>query len=366
MSRQESAAATELTDGLRREPFSVLSPEGVVASGYQPRLDVEEVLAAYRLMVLTRVFDERAFNLQRQGRLGTFSPVTGQEASVVGSAWALEPGRDWVVPQYRELPALLHMGYSLERALLYHTGNPVGNEMPPGVNVMPIQISLAAQVPHAVGLAWGLAHQGSDAVVLTYFGDGASSEGDVHEAMNLAGVRRAPVILFLQNNGWAISTPVAQQTAAPSFAARAAGYGFPGELVDGNDLLAVYDVTSRAVARAREGGGPTLIESRTYRLGPHNTADDPTRYMDAGEVDARRALEPLTRVRAHLLAEGVLDEAGDRQLHDAAAQEVAAAVEAVEQRAPAGVEQIFDHVYASEPPRVTRQRSAAGGTKARP
>ena len=154
-------------------------------------------------------------------------------------------------------------------------GDPAGNLMAPGVNVLPYQISLAAQVPHAVGLAWGLRHQGSDGVVCVYFGDGASSEGDTHEALNLAGVRRAPVVFLLKNNGWAISTPVRKQTAATSFAARAAGYGMAGELVDGNDLLAVHDACTRAVARARAGDGPTLIEARTYRMGPHNTSDDP-------------------------------------------------------------------------------------------
>src|ERR1700716_596484 len=199
-------------------------------------------------MLRSRRLDERAFNLQRQGRLGTFSPVHGQEASVLGSSLALDPARDWVVPQYRELPAMLRQGYTLERFFLYVMGNPEGNEMSAGVNLLPFQISLATQLPHAVGLAWGLRHQGRDGVVCVYFGDGGSSEGDFHEACNLAGVRRAPVVFFLQNNGWAISTPVSKQTAAPSFAARAAGYGFPGELIDGNDLFAVYEAASRAVS----------------------------------------------------------------------------------------------------------------------
>ena len=171
--------------------------------------------------------------------------------------------------------------------------------MDAGANVLPFQISLAAQIPHAVGLAWGLRIQGSDAVVCTYFGDGASSEGDAHEALNLAGVRRAPVVFVLKNNGWAISTPVRKQTAAASFAARAAGYGIAGELVDGNDLFAMHDACSRAVARARAGEGPTLIEARTYRMGPHNTSDDPTRYVDPVELEERRGLRP-GRARAPL------------------------------------------------------------------
>src|SRR4030088_879623 len=225
-------------------PPRIPAPDGSVPDGYRPALSGDELLAAFRMMLLSRRIDERAFSLQRQGRLGTFSPVHGQEASVVGSAWALDPARDWVVPQYRELPAMLHQGYTLKRFFLYFKGDPEGNRMPEAVNLLPFQISLATQLPHAVGLAWGLRHQGREGVVCVYFGDGASSEGDFHEACNLAGLRKAPVIFLLQNNGWAISTPVSKQTAAPSFAARAAGYGFTGELVDGNDLFAVHASTS--------------------------------------------------------------------------------------------------------------------------
>jgi pyruvate dehydrogenase E1 component alpha subunit len=331
----------------------------IVPGGAKSQLDDTEQVDAFRAMLRSRVLDERAFSLQRQGRLGTFSPVRGQEASVIGSALALEPGRDWLVPQYRELPAMLHMGYSMTRFLLYFMGNPVGNEMSEGVNVMPFQISLAAQLPHAVGLAWGLRLQGSDAVVLTYFGDGASSEGDAHEALNLAGVRRAPVVFLLQNNGYAISTPVSLQTAAETFAARAAGYGFHGEVVDGNDLFAVYEVSYRAVERARAGDGPTLIESRTYRLGPHNTADDPTRYVDPAELDAQRALDPIERLRAHLRDRGLLDDAAEQRLLAEVTDEVAAAVNEAEGFAPAHPGQIFEHVFAEPTPRLRDQRDAA-------
>ena len=344
------------------EPLSLLRPDGATVDGYEPSLAADELVAAFRLMLLTRTFDERAFSLQRQGRLGTFSPVTGQEASVVGSAWALDPERDWVVPQYRELPAMVRQGHTLQKVLLYFMGNPVGNRMDEGVNVLPVQISLAAQVPHAVGLAWGLRHRGRDSCVITYFGDGASSEGDVHEAMNLAGVRRAPVIFFLQNNGWAISTPVDRQTATPSFALRAAGYGFPGELVDGNDLFAVYEATRRAVQRARAGDGPTLIESRTYRLGPHNTADDPTRYVDPDELQARRELDPLPRVRTYLRGRGLLDERLEEQMQAELRAEVDEAVRAAEAYTPAHPGQIFEHVYGRPPDRIAQQRRSLEGS----
>ena len=340
-------------------PTRILAPDGTVPDGYRAPLSGEELLAAFRLMLLSRRVDERAFNLQRQGRLGTFSPVHGQEASVVGSAWALDPARDWVVPQYRELPAMLRQGYTLERFFLYFQGNPEGNRMPEGVKLLPYQISLATQIPHAVGLAWGLRHQGLDGVVCVYFGDGASSEGDFHEACNLAGLRQAPVIFLLQNNRWAISTPVGKQTAAASFAGRAEGYGFPGELVDGNDLFAVFEAARRAVERARAGEGPTLIESRTYRMGPHNTADDPTRYVDPDELEANRALDPIARLRTYLEDAGLLDAGMEERIRTEIEQELADSLAAAEAYGGPRAAQIFDHVYAEEPARVSEQRRAS-------
>jgi pyruvate dehydrogenase E1 component alpha subunit len=342
------------------EPLRLLSPDGMLADGHVPGLTGEELLDAWRMMLRSRTIDERCFSLQRQGRLGTFSPVAGEEAAVVGSAWALDPARDWIVPQYRELPAMLRQGYRLEQALHYYRGNPAGSRMDEGVRMLPYQISLAAQIPHAVGLAWGLRHQGSDAVVTVYFGDGASSEGDAHEALNLAGVRRAPVVFVLKNNGWAISTPVRKQTAAASFAVRAAGYGIAGELVDGNDLFAMHDACSRAVARARGGEGPTLIEARTYRMGPHNTADDPTRYVDAVELEEQRALDPVVRVRAYLRGEGLADEASEERLVQELRAEFDAAVATVEAAPAPDASALFDHVYARPPERLERQRRDAG------
>jgi pyruvate dehydrogenase E1 component alpha subunit len=327
----------------------------------EPALEGELLLDAWRAMLLSRVCDERCFSLQRQGRLGVFSPVNGEEAAVVGSAWALDPARDWVVPQYRELPAMLRQGYRLEQALHYYRGNPAGSRIAPDVHLLPYQISLAAQLPHAVGLAWGLRHQGSDAVVCVYFGDGASSEGDAHEALNLAGVRRAPVVFVLKNNGWAISTPVRKQTAATSLAARAEGVGLAGERVDGNDLFAVHDACVRAVARARAGEGPTLIEAVTYRMGPHNTADDPTRYVDPVELEERRAHDPIARVRAHLAEQGLVDEASEQRMVEELRAEFDAVMAKVEAAPKPGPEAMFDHVYGVEPGRVRRQREGGGG-----
>lgn len=342
-----------------REPWQLLDPTGQLRSGYEPTLGDAQLLDVLRRMLLSRHVDERGVSLQRQGRLGTFSTINGQEASVLGSAFALEPGTDWLVPQYRELPAMLFHGYPLEQFFRYFRGDPMGNRMADDVKILPFQISLAAQIPHAVGLAWGTAHQGQRSVVTVYFGDGASSEGDAHEAMNLAGVRRAPVIFFVQNNGWAISTPVSKQTAAPDFATRGPAYGFPGVLVDGNDFFAVYEASRWAADRARRGDGPTVIEARTYRLGAHNTADDPTRYVPADELEARRALDPVVRFQAHLESRGLVDDGVLQGLQERIAAEVSEAIDAAEAAVPPGAAGIFDEVYANEPPRLARQRQEA-------
>jgi pyruvate dehydrogenase E1 component alpha subunit len=344
------------------EPLQLLFPDGSTNDGYESDLADETLLAAFRLMLLSRVTSERAVSLQRQGRLGTVATPVGQEGAIVGSALALDPARDWVAPTYRELPAMLYMGLPLWRFLLYYRGHPLGGLVPDDVNLLPVQIAIGAHVPHAVGLAWGLRHQGSDATVLTYFGEGASSEGDVHEAMNLAGVRRAPIVFVLEDNRWAISTPVSKQSATSSFALRAPGYGFPGELVDGNDLFAVYEATRRAVERARAGEGPTLIEARTYRLAPHNTSDDNTRYVDPEELEQARVRDPLARMRAYLAERNLMDDEREGQVRDEIGAELAAAVERMEQEAgQMPTELLYDNVYAEPPPRLARQRAAALG-----
>lgn len=337
------------------EPVRMLQRDGTLVAGIEAPLSDDRVLEALRFMLLSRAVDARGFALQRQGRFGTFSQVSGQEASVVGSALAVDPKRDWIVPQYRELPALLRHGYPLENFMRYFMGNPAGGEIPAHVKMLPIQISIAAHLPHAAGLAWGLKLQKNDSVVLAYFGDGGSSEGDFHEACNLAGIMQAPVIFFLQNNGWAISTPRSKQNAGTSLAQRAPSYGFAGTLVDGNDLFAVYAATAEAVARARAAKGPTLIESLTYRIGPHNTSDDPTRYRAEEEVDGRRTEDPIARVERYLEARGALDDMRKQQLQAAVEEEVENAV-AIAEGGTVSADQLFANVYAEPPARVEEQR----------
>ncbi len=338
------------------EPLRVLDITGT-ATGEVPLTD-DATLEAFEWMLLTRTFDEKATSLQRQGRFGTFSSVRGQEASVVGAASALDPSRDWIAPQYRELPALLRHGMPLENFALYFMGHPRGCVIPEGVNILPIQISLAAQLPQAVGVAWGLRQQGLDGVVTTFFGDGASSEGDFHESVNLAGVTKAPVIFFLQNNGWAISTPRRKQTAARTFADRAAGYGVHGAFVDGNDVFAVHTVMAEAVERARAGEGPTLIESLTWRAGAHNTADDPTKYVTDGDHEPWAGTDPIARVEAYLRTQGAMDDDTYAQVQKRCVAEVERALSVAQATPAAGPEALFDHVYAEPFARFTEQREA--------
>ena len=337
------------------EPIRLLDENGQLANGATPALNEKATLKGLRMMMLARAFDTKCFSLQRQGRLGTFAPMVGQEASILGPAMALDPKRDWIAPQYRELPALLQHGLPLERVALYRRGHLQGAYIPKGVNIVAHQISLAAQIPHAVGLAWGLKLQSKDGVVIVYFGDGASSEGDFHEACNLAGVVKAPIIFLLQNNGWAISTPRAIQSATTDLASRAPGYGFPGVVVDGNDLLATHAVTAEAVARARAGEGPTLIETLTYRMWAHTTADDPTRYVDPGELDRWKARDPIDRIQKYLAGEGKWTEATATTWDEEITAEVEAAFEKAESYPPVSAADLFDQVYAERTPTLDRQ-----------
>jgi len=336
--------------------YQVLDPAGKLREGAKPALDDEFVLEALRWMILSRAFDAKATALQRQGRFGVFSPVLGQEAAVVGSAMAFDPKIDWLVPQYRELPAYLMWGLPLSKHILNLSGNPVAGRIPDDVKMLPTQVALAAQLPHAVGIAWGLKIQGKEGAVVTYLGEGASSEGDFHEACNLAGVTGSPIVFFLQNNQWAISTPRAYQSAARQFSDRAAGYGFPGRVVDGNDLLAVYEVTKEAVDRARRGDGPTLIEAVTYRMSFHNTTDNPSRYQDPKDLDEARQRDPIDRVEAYLRERGLWSEETEREFKEAAAKEIDDAVADAQKAPPPQPSQIFDNVYSDLSPRLARQR----------
>ncbi|MEM9131994.1 MAG: thiamine pyrophosphate-dependent enzyme [Actinomycetota bacterium] len=305
-------------------------------------------------MLGARLFSQRVFNLQRQGRAGTNAPVDGSEALVVGAAYGLDPTLDWVLPQYRELVGLERFGSDvLDRYVLYNIGHPDGGHIPEPTRVWPPQISLATQVPHAVGLAWGMKAKGEDGCVLVFLGDGSTSEGDFYEACNFAGVLDAPVIVVVVNNGWAISTPISVQTRAKNFAEKSHAFGIPGVTVDGTDALAVYEVIADARSRAVAGAGPTLVEAVTYRLGPHTTADDPTRYVPAAELDA--AADPIEVMRAEAERRGFWTQAWEDEVLAEADARMERAVVAAESR-PLDPTVLFDHVYDEPTPRLAAQR----------
>lgn len=319
-------------------------------------LDNEDLVGMLCEMIKARIASDRLWSLQRQGRIGTIAPIDGQEATTVGASWALDPAQDWVLPQYREPLALGRYGSDvLDRFTAWAIGHPLGGQLPEPIKVFPPQISLATQILHAVGLAWALKLRGEPGVALTFFGDGSSSEGDFYEAGNLAGVLEVPVILLCSNNQWAISTPTSKQTAASGFAAKAEAFGIPGVTVDGNDPLAVHEVVSAARDRALAGKGATLIEAVTYRLGAHTTADDPTRYVPAGDLDAARTRDPLVVFRRQLEDRGIWDpamqadaeEAGRRAIDDAWTWA---------SNLPLHQTELFDHVFASPTQRQREQR----------
>src|SRR6059036_2732458 len=335
------------------EYLSILDSDGNLDSALEPDLSASELKRLYRAMLLGRRLDERMVRLQRQGRIGTFAPIKGQEASQLGSVCTLRES-DWMVPSFRETAAMLWRGWPIEKLLMTFAGQLEGCQPAPEQHDLPITIPVGTQLPHAVGLAYAAQYRGDDVVVMAYFGDGATSEGDFHEALNFAGVWHVPVVFVCQNNQWAISVPLKKQTHSRTIAQKALAYGLPGIQVDGNDVLAVYAASKEAVDRAREGDGPTLIECVTYRLGVHTTADDPTKYRSEEEVLEWERKDPLTRFVEYLRKKNLLDEGLEEQVDE----EIAHGVERFEAMLRADPLVMFDHVYAELPPDLKAQREA--------
>lgn len=327
------------------EYVAVLDEDGRVDPGLDPGIPPGDLQRLYQTAILSRRFDDRMLRLQRQGRIGTYLSARGHEAAVLGSVYAIGPN-DWMVPVWREWPAYVWRGWPLENLILLYAGYPEGTRVPEGIRDLPVCVPMGGQVPHAVGVAHGIRARREAAVVLCYFGDGASSHGDTQEAMNFAGVYGLPLVFVCVNNQWSISMPRARQTRARTLAHRAVAYGFPGVQVDGNDLLGVCLATREAVQRAREGGGPTLIEAVTYRLLGHSTADEPTKYREQAEVDLWEKREPLLRLRRYLEGRGLVDDDRQARWDEEAEATVRAAVERAEARmAAASPEVMFEVSY---------------------
>jgi 2-oxoisovalerate dehydrogenase E1 component alpha subunit len=341
------------------EPVTLIGPDGMATAEARYRRDLppETLCWLYEMMVVTRDLDAEFINLQRQGELGLFASCRGQEAAQIGATAAVRK-TDWLFPQYRELGVLLLRGIPLRQLAAAWRGSWHGGIGFAAKRCAPIAIPIGTHGLHAVGAAMAAQRLGEDSVTVAFIGDGATSTGDVHEALNLASVYRAPCVFFVQNNHWAISMPVSRQLAAPSIAHRALGYGIPGVRVDGNDALACYAVMAEAASRARDGGGPTLIEAVTYRLGAHTTSDDPTRYRSAEELEHWKALDPIPRYEAYLRHMGLFRERLEHRVAAHSARLRSELRDVVVSVTDPDVGELFDTTYAETTPALAAQRLA--------
>lgn len=351
----ETATTPEAVD---LEPVQLIDLDGAPTGDRRLGLDLPDdtLRRLYALMVITREFDAELVNLQRQGEMALVAPCRGQEAAQVGAGLALRD-TDWLFPQYRELGVFLTRGLTPAQMAPVWRGGWHGGIGFTDKYCAPVSIPIATQTLHAVGAAMASQRLGDDAVTVAFLGDGATSEGDTHAALNFAALYRVPCVFYVQNNQWAISVPLHRQVAGPSIAHRAIGYGMPGVRVDGNDVLACYAVMAQAAQRARTGAGPTLIEAITYRVGPHTTSDDPTRYRDPAEAQAWNDRDPLPRYRRYLQRRGVWTEQFDQEVHAEAAQRCTELRAAVVDAADLDVTTVFDTVYTHPTPDLVSQRS---------
>jgi 2-oxoisovalerate dehydrogenase E1 component alpha subunit len=333
-----------------------LAPDGTALRGLPPFADDRDLLVSfYRAMVQARTFDLKAVSLQRTGRLGTYAVSLGQEAVAVGTASAMAPN-DVLLPSYRDNAALLWRGVKMEEILLFWGGDERGNHWSGPAQDFPFCVPVGSQAPHAAGVGYALKYRRRDGVAVCLLGDGATSKGDVYEAMNFAGVARLPVVFVINNNQWAISVPLKRQTAAQTLAQKAIAAGFCGEQVDGNDVIAVRAATDAAIAAARAGNGPRLVEAVTYRLGDHTTADDASRYREAEEVKTHWGKDPIARLRAFLVSRMDWSKAEEEAIAADCEKRVDAAIEVYLATPPRRPETMFDHLYAKLPSAYLSQR----------
>ena len=340
---------------------SYLAPDGTLLRPLPDfASDIPTLLALYRGMVLTRAFDLKAVSLQRTGRLGTYAVSLGQEAVSVGVASAMR-AEDVLLPSYRDNGTLLWRGTKMEEILLFWGGDERGNLSSGPAHDFPYCIPVGSQAPQAAGVAYAFKLRKEPRVAVCLFGDGATSKGDVWEAMNFAGVHKLPLLFVANNNQWAISVPLKLQTASQTLAQKAIAAGFIGEQVDGNDVIAVRAAGEEAIAQARAGGGPRLIEALTYRLSDHTTADDAARYRPPEEVQARWKEEPIARLRAYLVSQKAWGKAQEEGLATECQKEIEAAIERYLASSPRAPETMFDHLYAELPRSYASQRAELSG-----
>lgn len=325
--------------------LQVLDDEGNADRGLIPRLSPGQIKELYELMVLIRTFDDKAFKLQRQGRLGTYLQVKGQEASEVGAAYALKKG-DWIFPSGRDVGALITRGHPMHMLLQYRGGDERGMKVPEGLYNFPITIPVSTHIPICTGAAWASKMRGEGTVHMAFFGDGATSRADFHEGLNFAGIFKVPAVFVCENNGYAISLPRARQTAAETLAQKALAYGLEGVQVDGNDVFAVYSAASRAVAKARKGDGPTLIECVTYRIEGHSTSDDDSRYRTRQEVEEWRKKDPIDKLEKYMRKNRILTDEYKESVAQKTKDMIEKVVEDYEKVPPPEAADFFMNTYA--------------------
>lgn len=339
------------------ERLEILAVDGSVDGELMPQLDPNRIRDLYRDMVLMRAYDDKALKLQRQGRMGTWPPIRGQEAVQAGVAHAMGEA-DWLLPAFREHGVMLLRGVPGHLMYAYWAGDERGSVFPEGVRVFPVAVPVGSQWQHGAGVGLSLKLRGEEAAAVTFGGDGSTSEGDFHEAMNCAAVFDAKTVFVIQNNQWAISVPLRQQTRSETLAQKAHAYGMPGVQVDGNDVFAVLVAASEAIERARSGGGPTLVEAVTYRIGDHTTADDATRYRPSEELEEWQARDPVVRLRRYLESTGAWDHEQEQELLEQAHTWVDEQVAALEAMTPQDPGDIFKSMYAELPPNLREQMEA--------
>lgn len=335
----------EKHDPLKNQMVQILDQDGNHKEDLLPREMTDEVVKQiYENIWYVRMCNDRALKMQRQGRMGTFASVKGQEACQLGVEYALKK-TDWIVPAFREQAAMWAHGVPMDSIYLYWKGNEMGAHYPEGVHVMPPSVPVGSQMLHAVGLSWAAKMKKEDQIAATFFGDGATSEGDFHEAMNFAGVFKTGTIFVCQNNQYAISVPRRLQTASQTLAQKAIAYGFPGVQVDGNDLFAMYAVTREAAERARNGEGPTLIEAYLYRYDDHTTSDDASKYRDESEVKDWEPRDAVVRLQKYLAKKGIWNEKYEEELHAKLTPMVEEMVQKIEAAPNPTVDDIFGYTY---------------------
>jgi len=346
----------EIIESFNVKRLAILNEEGEADDSLMPSLSNNDIKRMYELLILSRTFDRYALNLHAEGRLGTYASILGQEASQIGSAFAIEKS-DWIFPSFREMGVYITIGYPIHMLLQYWSGDERGMKTPDSLNIFPLCIPVGTQILHAVGVAMAAKYRGDKIAVVSYFGDGGTSKGDFHEGFNIAGIFRLPVVFICQNNQWAISVPRQKQTASKTLAQKSFAYGFEGIQVDGNDIFAVYKAVKETLEKARQGNGPTFIECYTYRMGDHTTADDAARYRAKEDIEQWKPKDPVLRLKLFMEKKGLWTEGYQKEVEEKAKTMVNEAVKIEEAINPPEIEDMFKYTYKRLTQRQIKQMS---------